>query len=449
MTLSPRLGLAAVGLVLAAAGVAQTPPPPPPLQDEPTLVVTGQARRQVRLAFPASRFAPDLAGDELYAAQEIEQTLRADLDAMRVFNVQGPTELSVLVLTGANDHDFEQYRSLGNEVILTAEVAREDGKLVLVGRVFDLASRQAIDGKRYRGPADQARRIAHSFADWLHHLFTGRAGIALTSIAFQSTRDGFQELYLMDYDGRNQRRITGHRSTTGYPAWSPKSDVLGYVSFFSGGGAGIYLVDLPSGGKKTVYDGGVLNLSPTFSPDGERLVFAHAGDDGNVDLYVCERACGQPRRITDARSIDTNPAWSPQGGQIAFTSDRSGQPQVYVMNAEGGEVRRISFEGDYNDGASWGPDGTLLAYASRRDGRRFQIAVTSLVDLATRLVTEGAESSEEPSFAPDGNALTFTRRRGREAQVFVVDVEGGNLRQLTHEGNNSAPSWQALPPSNP
>ena len=52
-------------------------------------------------------------------------------------------------------------------------------------------------------------------------------------------------------------------------------------------------------------------------------------------------------------------------------------------------------------------------------------------------------------FSPDGQTIAFSRRRGRESQVFVIDADGGNLRQLTNEGNNSSPSWQPLPATSP
>lgn len=440
----PAAAALAIVLVAALAFVATGQETPPPADDAPVLVVTGQHRQAVRIAFPRVDVEAGLTGDVLDAAQEIEQTLRADLEYSPAFNVQGPTELSVLVLTGADENDFEQYRSLGNDVLLRAEIAREGDRMVLVGRVYDLASRQPIDGKRYRGPIDQSRRIAHSFADWLHHLFTGRPGIALTSIAFHSNRDGFQELYLMDYDGRGQRRVTAHRSTSGYPDWHPSGESLAYVSYYTGS-AGIHQVDLGSGEKRAIFTEEVLSLSPSHSPDGRRIAFSHSDGSGDFDVFVCDLPCRSPRKITDSRAIDTNPAWSPSGNEIAFTSDRSGRPNIYVMNTDGGNVRRVSFEGDYNDGASWRPDGTHLAYATRRDSRSFDIAVTSLVDLETRVVISGNDSYEEPSWSPDGHRIAFTRKRGRDSQIFVADADGGNLRQLTVEGASGSPSWQRQP----
>lgn len=449
ITLRAPLLLCTVALLSGLPLAAQTPAPTAPTAEvlpsaEPTVVLDGRGRTQVRLAFPKADAAPTLAGDFLQAAQEMEQTLREDLAYYAIFNLQGPTELSVLTLNGDRNHDFEQFRSLGNQVVLQAAIKQEGDKLTLDGWVYDLPSKQSILGKRYRGTIDQARLLAHYMADALFYQFSGRPGIALTTLAFQSDRDGGQELFLMDYDGHNQRRISGHKSTSGYSDWSPTGDAIAYMSYFSGT-PGIYYVDLASGNKVPVYRDGVLNISPSFSPDGRRIAFASSNSESNIDIYACDRSCQQPQRLTNSQAIDTNPAWSPDGKQIAFTSSRAGKPQIFVMNADGSNVRRVSFEGEYNEGAAWRPDGQQIVYATRR-GNRFDIALTNMVDLSTRVLTSSGDGSyEEPTFSPDGQRIAFTVRRGKQAQVYVMNADGTQWRQLTQAGNNSAPDWSNFP----
>ncbi len=432
--------------LICSAVSAQEPSPEVPQGEEAWIEIDKlRARSQVRLAVEPAKIAPELTGDYRQAAAEIEQTLREDLEQMILFNVQGPTELSVLVLTGNRDQDFDQYRSLGNEVVLLTEIKREDDRLTLDGWVYDLPSRQSILGKRYRGTLDQARLVAHHMADAIHWQFSNRPSLTLTTLAFQSDRDGHQELYLMDYDGRNQRRISGHKSTSGYGSWSPTNDAIAYMSYFSGA-PGIYYVDLASGNKIPIYREGTLNLSPSFSPDGKKLAFA-SSQGSNVDIYTCERACQTPVRLTTSRAIDTNPAWSPDGSKIAFTSSRSGRPNIYVMDLNGSNIRRISFEGNYNEGASWSPDGSRLTYASRTGNKGiFRVVVTSMVDLQTQVLTGGAGSQEEPTFSPDGTKIAYTLRQGKGSQIWVMDANGSNPRQLTHQGNSSGPAWSAFPP---
>ena len=61
--------------------------------------------------------------------------------------------------------------------------------------------------------------------------------------------------------------------------------------------------------------------------------------DGNSEIYVMNRNGSGVRRLTNNAAIDSTPTWSPTGTQIAFTSDRSGSPQIWVMDTDGLNVR--------------------------------------------------------------------------------------------------------------
>lgn len=414
--------------------------------DQVTLILEEGQRPLLRLAFPEIARTGRLSADAAAGADVLDQVLRDDLDQARVFQIQGPWAFSVLELNGDLDHDMEQYRSLGNELLLTGEISEEPGKLVFAGRVYDLASGKLVLGKRYRGDYTVARRVAHTFADEVILYFTGRRGLGLTTIAFYSDRTGDKEIYLMDYDGANERRITGHHSVSLFPVWTADDSGVAYVSYIDGR-PGIYEVNLSTGRKHPLVTAGQFNTSPTFSPDGRRMAFARA-ISGNTEIFTAGADGSNPIRLTFGSAIDTNPAWSPTGNEIAFTSNRTGRPDIWVMDPEGTNVQRVSTEGTYNDGAAWSPDGTKLAYASRRSGV-FQIAVTNRVTLETVVLTTGPGDKESPSFSPDGKRIVYStsnpRRGGRRTQIWVMDADGRNPRQLTEEGNNFSPSWSGYP----
>lgn len=452
-----RLRLPAIALVLllaAAAAVRSQAAPPaatpaPPAAGSPPREVTGVVRpgqmALLRLAMPSLAQRGTLSASGQRAARELEQALREDLDRSRIFQIMGPAELAVLQLSGDPARDFEQYRSLGNEVLLTGELFEEGGRLVLEGRLYDLKSGQSILGKRYRGGFELSRRMAHSFADEIVLYFTGRRGIALTSIAFYSDRSGDKEIYLMDYDGRNQRAVTGHKSISMAPEWSPTGDAIAYVSFFDGS-PGVYLVDLASGLKRPVVTDGAFNSSPSFSPDGQRVAFSRSLG-GNTEIFVANRDGSGLRRLTNSPGIDTNPAWSPTGASIAYTSSRGGSPQIYLMDIEGTNPRRVSFDAGYNDGAAWSPDGKQIAYASRRRGNQFDIVVTDLALLETKVLTAGEPGSHEsPTWSPDGRFIAFASTNAGRTQIRMIPADGGPSELITAEGNNWAPDWSSYTP---
>ena len=420
----------------APRAAAQPQPPPSSVTIESH---QGQTPK-IKLALPPFHLG-NLGGELAAAGGELEATVRADLDFSGYFEIQGAEAWRAASLSGDVERDLPTYRGTGAQVVLLGDTHAEDDKLVFEGRLFDVGSGKAILAKRYRGKTTVTRRMAHTFADEVVRYLTGSPGIAMSAIAFTSDRtgEGRKEIFIMDYDGHNQRRITNHRSTSMSPAWSPTGDALAYTSFVNGY-PGIYLADLAAGRKRPLVTAGSLNISPTFSPDGSQIAFARSLE-GNIEIFTCDRSGGNLRRLTNSPAIDTNPAWSPTGNMIAFTSSRAGNPHIYIMDAEGSNQRRITFDGTYNDGAAWSPDGKRIAYTSRREGV-FQIAVVDVGSLETRVLTTGPGEHESPAFSPDGRKIVFTSRRTGAKQLYVMDAsDGANVHQLTDAGGNDMADW--------
>ncbi len=431
-----------LGWMLPAATLGAPAP-----QDESAveIVLDGSARAQVRLAYPASTGVATLSQGAREAAAEFENTLRSDLEGSGIFLVQGPEQLAVLRLTGDRAGDAELYRSLGNEILLETTASLEGDRLVFEGKLTQLKGQLFVLGKRYRGSYAVARRMAHTFADEIIRHFTARPGLTLTSIAFSSDRDGGearQEVYMMDYDGWNQRPVTAHQTLSFSPDWSPEGDFLAYVSYLDGA-PGIYTAEIKTGTKKPLITSSDLDISPAYSPDGRRLAFSRSVGRGNSEIFVAKRDGTGLEQLTRSSGIDTNPSWSPDGKEIAFTSSRGGSPQIYVMSADGSNLRRVTFEGDYNDGAAWDPKSARIVHATRR-GNKFDLAITDLVTLESKPLKRSEGSHESPSFSPDGRKIVYASTRNGNTQIYVLDLAGAKETQLTRTGNNRGPAWSGF-----
>src|SRR4029453_17961405 len=132
----------------------------------------------------------------------------------------------------------------------------------------------------------------------------------------------------------------------------------------------------------------------------------------------------------------STPTWSPSGNQIAFTSDRSGSPQIYIADADGlGQPRRITVNESYADRATWAPAPyNEIAYAART-GPGYDIKVYDVANGGeTRLIPHGEGSNESPAYSPTGRPLAFVSSRGGNQQVFTIGRDGVGLRQITKEG---------------
>jgi TolB protein len=324
--------------------------------------------------------------------------------------------------------------------LLKLSVLTEGEEYAVEGRLYDTTGAMQL-GKRYKGPAAALPKIAHTIANDLLRAFNGKPGIFLSQLAFASDRAGVWEIYLMDWDGANQRRITTHNALSILPSWSPDNERMVYTSF-ARGTSDLYIVNRRGGGRMRIHTGLGLNTSATFSPVGSDIAFV-GSVNGNPDIYLIKDDGTNLRRLTTSSSIESTPEWSPNGRQISFTSGRSGSPQIYLMDAEGTNVRRISFEGEWNDDATWSPDGEQIAYTSRVGGR-FQIRIVNVATGASRIVA-GEGSNEQPCWSPDGNWIAFQSNRSGKWQVYRMRADGNDLLQLTFEGENKEPDWSKKP----
>jgi TolB protein len=146
------------------------------------------------------------------------------------------------------------------------------------------------------------------------------------------------------------------------------------------------------------------------------------------------------RRMTNNPSIDVSPTWSPTGNQLAWVSDRTGQPKIYIMNADGTQQRQLVAD-PKSDRPTWSRGKfNEIAYAAS-NGPGYDIKIYSFATGETTRVTDGIGSNESPAFSPNGRHIAFTSTRNGKAQIFTIDRDGQNLRQITHEGNNKFANW--------
>jgi TolB protein len=347
------------------------------------------------------------------------------------------------------DVPFDRWRELGADGVIIGAVQKADSGIRLEVRLFNARNGQSAFGMEYTGSIASVRLYAHTIADEIHKQQRALRGVARTKLTFNSDRDGervagtvenrgSREIYIADYDGEGQRRVTTGLSLNIMSVWSPDVRSVAYVSYRRG---------LPNIFVSHIYQGlppedltksAGNNVTPVWSPDGTRVAFASTRD-GNFEIYVMNRDGSNVRRVTNHPASDITPTWSPSGTQIAFTSDRGGEPAIYIMGADGLGLQRLTT--GYSDRPTWSPAPyNEVAYASRT-GPGNDIKIIDLATRQIRQLTFGEGTNESPAFAPNGRHLAFMSTRSGKAQIFTIARDGRNLKQLTRLGNNYQPNW--------
>src|SRR5207237_10792876 len=112
-------------------------------------------------------------------------------------------------------------------------------------RLFNVRTRQSVFAKEYAASIANPRLYAHTIADEIHQQQRALRGVARTKLAFSSDRNrekvtgtvenrDVKEIYISDYDGANQRRITVNRALNLTPVWSPDARATAYTSYRKG-----------------------------------------------------------------------------------------------------------------------------------------------------------------------------------------------------------------------
>ena len=283
------------------------------------------------------------------AARLVAEVLWDDLNYEREFYmIPRDTYKSIPAAGSIDTVPYDRWREIGADGVIIGTVQRAATGIRVEMRLYNVRARQSLYGREYTGAAANPRVYAHTMADDLHESQLKLRGVARTKLAFVSDRNrepvattvekrDVKEIYISDYDGANQRRITINRNLNINPNWSPDGRSIAYSSYRTGI-PDILISNIFAGTMENPTKGMGQNFLPVFSPDGTRIAFMSMRD-GNSEIYIMNRDGSDVRRVTNNPAIDGSPTWSPTGTQIAFTSERTGTPQIYTMNIDGSGLR--------------------------------------------------------------------------------------------------------------
>ena len=341
------------------------------------------------------------------------------------------------------------------------------------------------------------------------------------TVAFSSNRDGDHEVYLMNSDGSNVRQLTHNtRRYDWLPAWSPDATRIAFTSDRDGDFE-IFTMKADGTNQHQLTHNHRYDLAPSWSPDGAQIAFTRDLETG-AEVFLMNSNGGNQQRLTfNDHHQAALPSWSPDGTRIAFNRYLDRDADVFVMNADGSNRRQIS-DNDHQDWistAAWSsyipstgsdlfsdvpeghwaeeeigwavtngiitgtgegafdPDGTvsrseivtsiydtvnlladhqtdwvgwntsptmtsgLVAFSSNRDGD-WEIFVMNPDGTNLRQLTHNHRYDRDPSWSPDGAQIAFTSSRDGDEEIFLMNADGTDQRQLTSNHHaDSAPSW--------
>jgi Tol biopolymer transport system component len=269
-----------------------------------------------------------------------------------------------------------------------------------------------------------------------------------TWIAYTVSRSNLEDeksrsrVWLVPADGGDAVAMTSKKESSSHPRWSPDGKYLAFLSARNDGQTQVWTLFRQGGEAVQLTDTAQSVNAFEWSPDGGRMLLL-LKDPTPQELAAKEQG--------EDYEEETKPPWVIDRRQ--FKEDYLGyldrrRTHIHVLDIESGKVSQLT-SGDYDDSQpAWSPDGKSIAFTSNRtenpdsnyntDIWRVSAdpekAPASLVQVTD---TEGADSS--PAWSPDGKFITHTTVTRPEvidyafSHLAVSPSKGGNTRVLTAE----------------
>lgn len=260
-----------------------------------------------------------------------------------------------------------------------------------------------------------------------------------TRLVFASERDGDSDIFVMEGDGSDVQQVTFNEANDDKPSWSPDGRRIAFESNLDGD-YDIYVMDDDGGALTKLTDNNVDDWGPAWSPDGSQIAY-HSAADGDIEIYVMNADGSGTRQLTQNNiATDRSPEWSPDGTRLAYFSDVSGGREIYLLEVATGAITRITDDEWYDGFPKWSPDGTRLTFSSTRTSANAEIFTMALDGTDKRRLTDYAGTDEDPAYSPDGAMIVFESTLSGNWDLWIVNVDGTGLQQLT---NSPARDWSA------
>jgi len=249
-------------------------------------------------------------------------------------------------------------------------------------------------------------------------------------IVFQSDRnssmEGKDQIYVMNADGSEIKRLTFHDASDETPVWSPDGSTILFSSYITSDNNELFIMNVDGTGIRQLTKNPGRDGHQKFSNDGNQIVFNSVRNGSDYyDIYEMNVDGSDIKRLTDFEGWDTYPSISPDGSRILWRrilptggSGSSGRnSEIFIMNRDGSNKTNLTNHPDFDGYPSWSPDGSKIAFASNRNRKEdfrgnFHIYIMNSDGTGVIKVLDNDKLVEDarPIWSPDGTRILFNRQ---------------------------------------
>jgi TolB protein len=229
---------------------------------------------------------------------------------------------------------------------------------------------------------------------------------------------------------------------------SAQSTVPRQLLYLSNLPSDVFLLDIDSNSTLRLTANDTEDVMAQWSPDGMQIAFS-SERTGNFEVYVMAADGSQSRNVTRFGGDDFLNDWSPDGRSLLFSSFRAGNSDIYRVGIDGGETTALTTSLESEGDAVFSPNSSHIAFIRGYPSGQLMLMHSDGSHVVT-LVDELDVSTDvggDLAWSPDGTQIAFIAetamiRGAIPSEIYVINADGTDLRQLTDNGNvNLGPVW--------
>ncbi len=286
----------------------------------------------------------------------------------------------------------------------------------------------------------------------------------IQKIAFISKRDGNFEIYTMNEDGTELKRLTNNKNDDLMPQWSADGTKLLYLSK-KGSKYELWIMHNDSSGQLKLANECIMDYPPLWSPDSSKILFTSKVHGRNA-IFVVNTDGSDLVRLSENELEGLAPSWSPNGTKILFLQKIKGDTVMFQINPDGTGREKMIRKAGVCSASTWSPDGRKIAYIFREQrfiGTTNKLYVmnsdgndnVNIADVSKQV--EKISFNDDLCWSPDGNNIAFTKVARVDGKIsdtggvtyifnygtYIVAADGNsNENQLEVTGKERAnPIW--------
>lgn len=248
------------------------------------------------------------------------------------------------------------------------------------------------------------------------------------SLVYISNKSDDFDIYKINTDGKQEKRLTFSKGFDWYPQYNAKRNCIFYNSQDS---LGVFRVKAmsPDGSAIDVNTEGLPGFDISLNSDW--IAYTRKNRAASNIVIAPLDKLKDSIRISNGSAYNGRPKWTAKGDKLAYVSDRDGSNEIYLYDRASGQTSRLTQNDGREKYLSWNPEGTKLAFTMSSGSSLNDIYIYDLNNSQVSQLTDSSVNEAEISWSPDGKYMAYHTKRLQADDIYTLELQTMKIRKVT------------------